>query len=254
MKSVPAIEKQWKFVLLYQPPVNILDRFQQPGYENLLLKAAYNDKEFKITPSSTTVAVNVTVFLNCSGLGGPGNTYQWSTGQITPTLQLNVTNGTSDGGTYTCVVTNAAGSGSASATVYVTPTIITQPSDVLAVVNGNVTLRGKGEDNGQEVGQAPGDSQGSPARPQEEGRDSASKRKESHEGIQRAEPQREGGREAQGKDWDTQKEDIWKSHQRGSVKINLNGPARSESDHQVPKKKGQPSKRDKRGKKKRKTK
>ena len=35
---------------------------------------------------------------------------------------------------------NAAGSGSASAAVYVTPTIITQPSDVLAVVNGNVTL------------------------------------------------------------------------------------------------------------------
>ncbi|KAL5470773.1 hypothetical protein EMCRGX_G028788 [Ephydatia muelleri] len=24
MKSGPAIEKQWKFVLLYQPPVNIL--------------------------------------------------------------------------------------------------------------------------------------------------------------------------------------------------------------------------------------
>ena len=33
---------------------------------------------------------------------------------------------------------HAAGSGSASATVYVTPTIITQPSDMLAVVNGNV--------------------------------------------------------------------------------------------------------------------
>eukprot|EP00731_Ephydatia_muelleri_P003775 Em0001g3775a len=93
-----------------------------------------------VTPSSTTVAVNVTVFLNCSGLGGPGNIYQWSTGHITPTLELIVTNGTSDGGTYTCVVTNAAGSGSASATVYVTPTIITQPSDVLAVVNDNVTL------------------------------------------------------------------------------------------------------------------
>ena len=93
-----------------------------------------------VTPSSTTLAVNVTVFLNCSGLGGPGNTYQWSTGHITPTLELIVTNGTSDGGTYTCVVTNAAGSGSASATVYVTPTIITQPSDVLAVVNDNVTL------------------------------------------------------------------------------------------------------------------
>ena len=93
-----------------------------------------------VTPSSTTVPVNATVILNCSGLGGPGNTYQWSSGQTTPTLQLNVTNGISDGGTYTCVVTNAAGNGSASATVYVTPIIITQPSDVLAVVNGNVTL------------------------------------------------------------------------------------------------------------------
>ncbi|KAL5518306.1 hypothetical protein EMCRGX_G004015, partial [Ephydatia muelleri] len=49
-----------------------------------------------VTPSSTTVAVNVTVFLNCSGLGGPGNIYQWSTGHITPTLELIVTNGTSD--------------------------------------------------------------------------------------------------------------------------------------------------------------
>ena len=93
-----------------------------------------------VTPSSTTVAVNVTVILTCFSLGGPGNTYRWSTGHITPTIKLIVKNGTSDGGTYTCVVTNAAGSGSASATVYVTPTIITQPSDVLAVVNDNVTL------------------------------------------------------------------------------------------------------------------
>ena len=93
-----------------------------------------------VAPSSTTVPVNATVILNCSGLGGPGNTYRWSSGQTTPTLQLNVTNGTSDGGTYTCVVTNAAGNGSASATVYVTPTIITQPSDVLAVVNDILTL------------------------------------------------------------------------------------------------------------------
>ena len=93
-----------------------------------------------VTPSSITVGVNATVSLNCSGMGGPGNNYSWSNGQTTPTLQLTVRNGTSDGGTYTCVVTNAAGNGSASGTVYVTPIITTQPSDILAVVNGNVTL------------------------------------------------------------------------------------------------------------------
>ena len=93
-----------------------------------------------VTPSSITVGVNATVSLNCSGQGGPGNTYSWSNGQTTPTLQLTVRNATSDGGTYTCVVTNAAGNGSASATVYVTPIITTQPRDILAVVNGNVTL------------------------------------------------------------------------------------------------------------------
>ena len=94
----------------------------------------------RVTPSSPTVAVNATVVLNCSGQGGPNNTYKWSSGQTTPFLNFTIYNGTSDGGTYTCVVTNAAGNGSASATVYVTPTIITQPSDMLAVVNDNVTL------------------------------------------------------------------------------------------------------------------
>ena len=93
-----------------------------------------------ITPSSLIINISTTINLNCSSEGGPGNTYNWSTGQTTPTLQVTVNNGTSDGGTYTCVVTNAAGNGSASATLYVTPTIITEPSDKLAVVNDVVIL------------------------------------------------------------------------------------------------------------------
>ena len=93
-----------------------------------------------ISSSSLIANISTTVLLNCSGLGGPGNAYKWSTGQNTSTLQFTVNNGTADGGTYTCIVTNAAGNGSASATLYVPPTFITQPSDTLAVMNDTVTL------------------------------------------------------------------------------------------------------------------
>eukprot|EP00731_Ephydatia_muelleri_P003763 Em0001g3763a len=118
-------------------------------------------------PSDVLAVVNDNVTLVCEAEAFPPPQYQWEhiEGNLTgrssmmginrKKLELNevmfgdegsyickliVKNGTSDGGTYTCVVTNAAGSGSASATVYVTPTIITQPSDMLAVGNGNVTL------------------------------------------------------------------------------------------------------------------
>ena len=84
--------------------------------------------------------------MNCTPPDDSFSGYQWLkngypiSSQNTSTLNVTVNNATADGGTYTCVVTNAAGNGRASATVYVTPIIITQPSDVQAVVNGNVTL------------------------------------------------------------------------------------------------------------------
>ena len=42
-----------------------------------------------------------------------------------------------NGGNYTCVVSNAAGNYSATATMYVAPTIVTQPADILTR-NGTV--------------------------------------------------------------------------------------------------------------------
>ena len=57
-----------------------------------------------------------------------------------PMLRVTPISG-SDGGTYTCVVTNAAGNGSASATLYITPTIVIQPTNISVVVGttGNLT-------------------------------------------------------------------------------------------------------------------
>ena len=45
--------------------------------------------------------------------------------------------GTVNGGNYTCVVSNAAGNDSATATLYVAPIVVTQPADILTR-NGTV--------------------------------------------------------------------------------------------------------------------
>ena len=56
------------------------------------------------------------VTLNCSSEGGPGNTFQWShdstdlQGETDPILQLSHLTA-SDGGRYTCTVTNPASKG-----------------------------------------------------------------------------------------------------------------------------------------------
>ena len=75
------------------------------------------------------------VTLNCSAQGGPGNTYQWQrngmdldseTAQTLAISQINAT----DGGEYTCVVSNAAGNDSASTLLNVSPEIVLDPMDV----------------------------------------------------------------------------------------------------------------------------
>lgn len=83
--------------------------------------------------------------LECSGDGGPDNMYQWqvngcdSAGATSPTLLVaNVQ--ASDGGEYTCVVTNAAGSDSASTFLYVAPYFTTQPSNMLATTGSSIML------------------------------------------------------------------------------------------------------------------
>ena len=60
------------------------------------------------------------VTLNCTAEGGPNNTFQWTLqGQVVSDVsQLQFPSITgSDGGLYTCTVTNAAGSGSATTTI-----------------------------------------------------------------------------------------------------------------------------------------
>ena len=84
------------------------------------------------------------VTLNCSAQGGPGNTYQWQRSgtdldnEAMQTLTITQISAT-DGGEYTCVVSNAAGSGSASTLLNVSPEIVIDPVDVSAR-NGTVHM------------------------------------------------------------------------------------------------------------------
>ena len=77
-----------------------------------------------VTVSPNPALVNQTddITFTCGSLGGPGNTFEWSfNGQIlsgATDVSLTISNVTaSDGGNYTCEVTNSAGSGSDAATL-----------------------------------------------------------------------------------------------------------------------------------------
>ena len=84
------------------------------------------------------------VTFNCSAQGGPGNTYQWQQNGIDldnetmQTLTVSQISAT-DGGEYTCVVSNAAGNDSASTLLNVSPEIVSDPTDVRAN-NGTVRM------------------------------------------------------------------------------------------------------------------
>ena len=77
------------------------------------------------------------VTFNCSAQGGPGNTYQWQRNgtdldnETMETLTVSQISAT-DGGEYTCVVSNAAGNDSASTLLNVSPEIVLDPTDVSA--------------------------------------------------------------------------------------------------------------------------
>ena len=82
----------------------------------------------------------------CSGLGGPNDSFAWErNGEVISgenENQLTLTNfNTSSGGIYTCTVSNAAGSGSASASLYVLPFIITPLEEqILTVIESSVNI------------------------------------------------------------------------------------------------------------------
>ena len=80
----------------------------------------------------------------CSALGSLNNTFQWKmNGNIIGNdSMLEVMDiDTSSGGIYTCIVSNAAGSDSASTTLYVAPYIVTPLEEQTLTTNGsNVSI------------------------------------------------------------------------------------------------------------------
>jgi hypothetical protein len=82
---------------------------------------------------------NDTTFI-CDALGGPNNTFQWQMdGNIIGNdSMLEVMDiDASSGGLYTCTVSNAAGSDSASTTLYVAPYIVTPLEEQTLTTNGS---------------------------------------------------------------------------------------------------------------------
>ena len=86
-----------------------------------------------------------TAILLCTSRGGPNNTYQWLAngtewdGQSSQNLSLaNVT--AIDGGMYTCVVSNLAGSDNASTFVFIEPYIVSDPVGDKISIGSTVVL------------------------------------------------------------------------------------------------------------------
>ena len=83
--------------------------------------------------------------LVCSSQGGPDNTYQWQRGgsdipgEDSPVLSLTMIE-ISQGGEYTCVVTNAAGSNDDSTFLFVSPYFTNHPEDTLTNYGNSTTL------------------------------------------------------------------------------------------------------------------
>ena len=99
----------------------------------------------EVTPSNI-LSRGDNVTLTCSARGGPDNMFQWQkngadlSGENQTTLQLTDIDAT-DGGEYTCVVSNAAGNDSTNVTLYIRPYIVVNPQPLLlTVVRSSVTF------------------------------------------------------------------------------------------------------------------
>ena len=91
-------------------------------------------------PNITTQFGDNTTFI-CSALGGPNNSFQWERNGETigndSMLKLEDINA-SHGGTYTCIISNAAGNDSVSTTLYVAPYIDSPLDEQTLVMNGSI--------------------------------------------------------------------------------------------------------------------
>ena len=93
-----------------------------------------------VSVSSNISSVGSNVSFLCSTMGGPGNTYIWMKDEkiIGNEDTLDVTDiDASSGGSYACLVSNAAGNGSASTTLYVAPYIVTPLEEQTLTANGS---------------------------------------------------------------------------------------------------------------------
>ena len=97
-----------------------------------------------VTPSNI-LSRGDNVTLTCSARSGPDNVFQWQKngadlpGENQTTLQLTDIDA-ADGGEYTCVVSNAAGSDNINKTLYIRPYFTTQPMSVSTEAGQNETL------------------------------------------------------------------------------------------------------------------
>ena len=92
-------------------------------------------------PDVLSLGENVT--FTCSALGGPNNMFQWQKDgvDLLNESQFTLTNvNATDGGLYTCVVTNAAGNDSSDITLNISPYFIVQPNDTLTNNGDSLTL------------------------------------------------------------------------------------------------------------------
>ena len=118
-----------------------------------MCKASAAHEQTLVHPNAVSPTNNVAVFpLNmvsnqgnnitfiCTAFGGPDNIFQWKMNGNTigndSILEL-IDIDTSSGGSYTCTVSNAAGSGSASTTLYVAPYIVTPLEEQTLTTNGS---------------------------------------------------------------------------------------------------------------------
>ncbi len=82
------------------------------------------------------------ITFECFSLGGPNNTYQWQkdtinlSNETTPILTLSNVSAI-DGGTYSCVVSNAAGNETVNTTLFIRPYITLNPTPDVLSFNGD---------------------------------------------------------------------------------------------------------------------
>ena len=93
-----------------------------------------------ISPLNVIVGLGgITTFM-CSALGGPGNSFQWERNgnSIGNDSILNLEGiNASNGGSYTCIISNAAGNDSVSTTLYVAPYIDSPLEEQTLAANGS---------------------------------------------------------------------------------------------------------------------